>query len=108
MFMSLSLICWVSHAVRITPCYPCPQTLQPPISTFSPLAAPPLLQFGHSVAVDVDTVAIGCPGQPDAAKSNAPTGAVFVYDRSSASNHYVYRQVRAGAVGSGGECAGCM
>jgi hypothetical protein len=78
------------------PVSPCPQTLQPPISTFSPLAAPPLLQFGFSVAVDVDTVAIGCPGQPDAAKSNAPTGAVFVYDRSSDSNHYVYRQVRAG------------
>lgn len=72
------------------------QTLQPPISTATSLASPPLLQFGFSVAVHADTVVIGCPGQPDASKGSVPTGAAFVYDRSVSSNHYEYRQVCGG------------
>ena len=74
------------------------QTLQPPISTVSSLASPPLLQFGFSVAVHADTVVIGCPGQPDASKGSVPTGAAFVYDRSVSSNHYEYRQVCGGVL----------
>jgi hypothetical protein len=70
------------------------QTLTPPISTASSLASPPKLEFGFSVDVHADTIVVGCPGQPDAAKSSLPTGAVFVYDRLRFSFHYYLRQVR--------------
>ena len=79
---------------RVLPWLCLAQTLSnPPISTFSTLPSPPLLQWGASVDVLYDTVVIGCPGQPDASKSSFPTGAAFVYDRHNDEEHYVFRQV---------------
>jgi hypothetical protein len=66
------------------------QILDSPTALPTITAWSPRLEFGHSVAVDQNTMVVGAPGHIN--EFGVTTGAAFVYDRINDEFHFDYRQ----------------